>query len=61
MKNKLIISILALGVFVFGCKKKTKDLPSPEAPVIEVVKLNENTFIFKNATPSGGYGCFSSI
>lgn len=58
MNKKLIISILTLSVFVFGCKKKTKELPAPETPMIEVVKLNENTYIFKNVTPTGGYGSY---
>lgn len=49
------IFLTLLGVFFLGCAKDPKEMPSVTTPVIEYTKLDENTFVFKNATPTGGY------
>ncbi|MBC7391088.1 MAG: PKD domain-containing protein [Opitutaceae bacterium] len=53
MKKDLIIISVAL-LAVFSCKKKTHDLPSPEAAQIKTTQLDENSFVFENVTPTGG-------
>ena len=60
MKLNIIYMSLFLGA-VFGCKKKTYDLPSAETPVIEVINVDGNSFIFKNVTPTGGGGSLWNI
>lgn len=55
MQKRIIYLVLFL-VGILGCKKKTHDLPAPEAAVIIVTKVDDNSFTFKNATPTGGSG-----
>jgi hypothetical protein len=54
--QKRIIYLSLVLVGILGCKKKTHDLPSPEAAVIKVTNLDGNSFTFQNATPTGGSG-----
>lgn len=53
-KNIIYLSLFLIGVL--GCKKKTHDLPAPDPAVIEAIKIDDNTYVFRNATPSGGAG-----
>ena len=59
--QKKVIYIALLIVGILGCKKKTYDLPAPETPVIEVINVDGNSFIFKNVTPTGGGGSLWNI
>ena len=53
MKNIIILSCIA-ALAIIGCKKKTDELPGTEPAVISVTQIDDNSFVFKNATPSGG-------
>lgn len=53
MKKYIITVPLALLALI-GCKKKTHDLPAPEAAIIKTTQIDPNSFVFENVTPTGG-------